>query len=347
MDVKGAYQPKPPGGIHLGPYAKTPKPRLGGLPYPGAFTMFTPADPDNLGDHAYDGRHARPEQEKGILYTCRAGFIDLAHVRKTLDLCKFAAVRYEIALQNDWSAFRLKGLEPSVYEVHLEYPPDWKTLPPEEKRQLVKELSIRLGQRTGMVMMTWHETLTWFGYKASGLFSERQSAFTYDDAGTHALGVSIAGRALRDESRDWDAAVTAALGEQLHQLEPVKPEQMMQVIEQLRGVWWEGFQPLKRQFETGLEGRPIEAWIVRDLPFCNNPQPWRYELPTLNDVSGRDFSHLARIEVYPNVWQSDDILSKLPTKGSTVDVDRDFPVLLKYMRQWHLDHEGPAVLSPY
>ena len=43
-------------------------------------------------------------------------------------------MRFEFALLNDWNALCFKAVEPSVYEVRLNYPPFWKTLAPREKR---------------------------------------------------------------------------------------------------------------------------------------------------------------------------------------------------------------------
>src|SRR3982751_5241665 len=111
MQVEGAYQPLPPQGMDFGKYSQTAKPRMGGLPYPGAFTLFELAHPDRLGHHAYDGQTGPSEAVRGILHTCRGGFIDIAHARKAIDLCKHAAVRAEFALLNDWTAFQIKALE--------------------------------------------------------------------------------------------------------------------------------------------------------------------------------------------------------------------------------------------
>src|ERR1051325_4702148 len=138
--VEGAYQPVPPAGIDFGEFNQVPPPRLGCLPWPGPFTVFETADPLRLGEHCYD--HGPHEKERGIIYTCRGGFIDVSHLRKTIDLCKYAQVRMEFALLNDWTALQIKSLEPTVYVIRLNYPPDWKKLAPAEKKALAHELSI-------------------------------------------------------------------------------------------------------------------------------------------------------------------------------------------------------------
>ncbi|MCL2640644.1 MAG: DUF4056 domain-containing protein, partial [Phycisphaerales bacterium] len=143
--VHGAHQPVPPEGLHFGQFQQSPRPRMGGLPWPGLFSGFSIADPNNLGYHAYNGLAGFNEAHRGIIYTCNGGFIDMAHVRKSIDTAKYVQVRVEMALLNDWSALRLKSLEPSVYVLHLNYPEFWQSLSPSEKKALARELSIRIG----------------------------------------------------------------------------------------------------------------------------------------------------------------------------------------------------------
>lgn len=328
MSVRGAHQPAPAQRVQFGAFENLPRTRMGGLPYPGAFTFFDPVDPARLGTHAYSGGWS--ERDRGMVYTCRGGFIDIAHARKTIDLCKYAQVRFELALLNDWSAFRIKSREPSVYVVHLQYPPFWKSLPVAEKERLARELSIRLGQRMAMIMVTWHEVITYYGYRASGIFPERQSAFTYDDTGSHAFGALVGGRALRD-SREWPAAVTAAMDSTLGELHARSSRETEAAAEKVRGVWWKGFEPLRRQVESGLD-RPIEAWIVPDLPFCPGAVPYQYVLPSAENVLGRDFRGLLRIDIHPNVAESNKIRRAIPGDPEIIDVDRHLPAILEQIR---------------
>jgi Protein of unknown function (DUF4056) len=329
MYVERAHQPVPAKGIDFGRFDQLPRPRLGGLPYPGALTFFEPVDCNDLGEHAYAGLSS--EKDRGMVYTCRGGFIDIAHARKTIDLCKYAAVRFELALLNDWSAFQIQSREPSRYVVHLRYPAFWRSLSATEKQRLARELSIRLGQRMAMIMVTWHEVLTWYGYKASGILPEVQSAFTYDDTGSHAFGVLVGGRALRD-SREWDQAVTAAMNSTLRELHAVGPRETLMAAERVEGAWWSGFEPLRRQVESGLD-RPVQAWIVRDLPFCRMADPYRYELPPISNVSGRDFRGLVRIDIDPNVGQSSDIRRAVPGSPSVIDVDKHLPLIMEQIKR--------------
>jgi hypothetical protein len=343
--VNGTYQPIPTEGVHFGKFEQTPKPRMGGLPWPGPFTLFALADPNHLGHHAYDFQSGAPEADRGILYTTRGGFIDIAHARKTIDLCKYVAVRAEFALLNDWNAFQVKSLEPSTYVVHLEYPAFWTSLPPAEKKTLAHELSIRIGQRMAMLIVTWHETLTWFGYQSTPIISEWPSAFTWDDTGAHAFGVMVGGRALHD-SRDWDDAVTDAINVALKELGVVSPQECANAIDRVKGIWWSDSGPLKRQIELGWNGETLDAWLVPDGSRGRGAAPHRYILPQLDNVLGHNCSGLLHIVLSPNVFETNSIRAVIPGKPERVDVDRDLPLILEHMRQWHAAHEGPQALKP-
>ena len=345
MLVDGAYQPDPPAHMEFGEFSQTPRPRLGGLPWPGALTLFEAISPGDLGQHSYGGPLGNSERSRGMIYTCRGGFIDIAHTRKSIDLCKYAAVRAEFALRRDWTAFRLKSIEPSLYTVRLNYPPYWRSLPPEKKDALVRELSIRIGQRMSMLMMTWHEAMTWFGYSSTPI-SESQSAFTYDDTGSHALGMLVGGRALRDHTSPWNEAVTRELAGALSELGAADPEQTVEAGNSVEDESWRGLKPLQRQFEWGWEGEPIVAQIVPRLAFCDGAVPYRYELPRLDFVLGRDVRGLVQVEIEPRVLQAGRIRAVVPGAPSVIEVDRDMPLIMRHMKRQHLDQDGVQRLRP-
>src|SRR6185295_8360402 len=71
-----------------------PRDRIGSLPFPGAFTLYHASDPNFLGHHCYEHSAVLAADEaNGIVYTTRAGFIDLAHVRITIDTVRFCTER--------------------------------------------------------------------------------------------------------------------------------------------------------------------------------------------------------------------------------------------------------------
>jgi hypothetical protein len=77
--------------------------RLGPIPIPG-FSVLNVRDAEDLGPHTYDsgllqlGYEGRPgmrvdPERNGLVYTCRGGFIDTAHVRDYVDWTLFLASR--------------------------------------------------------------------------------------------------------------------------------------------------------------------------------------------------------------------------------------------------------------
>ena len=177
-----------------------PRHRIGALPFPGTFTLYRAVDPDQLGPHRY-GRTPRlfraDERESGIIYTTRAGFLDLAHLRLTVDWTRYYARRVRAAMEAHTEQLALPSLDGETFHVTLRYPDDWHNLDDAQRSALADELALRCGQRLAYQMMTWHELITWFGHRRVLLIDESPSAFTYDDGMSHAIGLRVAERALR------------------------------------------------------------------------------------------------------------------------------------------------------
>src|SRR5436190_23969737 len=100
------------GGCASSAAADAPRDRLGCLPFPGPMTLYTVADPARLGHHR-SGRWPKPfaddEKERGILYTTRAGFLDLAHVRIAIDWTHYSTVAAREAVTAGRADFDVAG----------------------------------------------------------------------------------------------------------------------------------------------------------------------------------------------------------------------------------------------
>src|SRR5215218_5176260 len=114
----------------------TPRSRLGALPFPGPFTLYTTADPDRLGRHRY-GHSPRflraDEKERGLIYTTRAGFIDMAHLRMTIDWTRYYTRLLRRAILADRRQVKLAGMEDCPLYVTLNYPTGWSELSADER----------------------------------------------------------------------------------------------------------------------------------------------------------------------------------------------------------------------
>jgi hypothetical protein len=136
----------------LGEFAGLPRARVGCLPFPGLMTLYTTAGADGLGEHRYSVD--RGEASRGIVYTTRGGFLDVAHIRNSIDTTAYIHARVSHALRQGWGCVRFRLHEPSVYEVTLTEPESSEVLSPAERARVVDEAAVRLSQRLALEAMT-------------------------------------------------------------------------------------------------------------------------------------------------------------------------------------------------
>ena len=327
----------------------TPKYRVGVLPYPGVFSLLAVPEPNRLGEHRYGGFGTpfTAEQVRGLLYTCRAGFLDLAHIRKSADWTRYFTLEIRNQLSEGVHTVTLKAEEPSLYHVTYHYPRFWRSLAPAEKARLIDELSIRLAQHITLLADTWHEIITFFGYSLLGAIPETRSAFTYDDTTAHMVGTEVAGRALRDKTRTYDDAVTYYLNRDLARLDVVSAEDAQKALETVKGSWWNGLYATKRDLQIEPDSKPDRPWLVRDLSFCSHEHPVRFSPASLRNVKGRNFSGFIDIAIEPNIDEADQILSLISPRPKYIRPERDFPTIMAHIRKTLAERFGKNVAKPY
>lgn len=333
-----------------------PRTRLGSIPFPGIFTLYTTADPQRLGQHRYeawwDKLDGPNETSRGILYTCRAGFLDLSHIRDSIDWAKYIHDRtLECALRfgtgpASSQTFAFSSSD-ARYEVELREPEWWHTLDPSERDQLAREAAIRIGQRLTVIMATWHEIGTWYGQETIPGISEQNSAFTWDDGTSHVVAAIVAGRALRTGD-PWDIAVTRELAAELEELGAVDSSCESQAIDLVKDRWWKNGIAVRRDLDTGLDHNPKIPWLVPGLPCCTHADPGCATLVVsdLHDVQGRDLTPMLDLRIIP----SRSILRKAAgTSSSTPSAIHGEPALLQAIervRAEMLERWGPDADKP-
>src|SRR5262249_8746720 len=132
---------------------------LGPIPIP-FFSLDNVITVDQLGPHKYDSsafstegssrKNAFSSENNGMLYTCRGGFIDTAHVRDYADWTLF------------WTAAAARSIETGAT---IEIPPEGgqrrvqiKPLPSQLiERYGLRRLSIKMGQWIAFQLSIWHE----------------------------------------------------------------------------------------------------------------------------------------------------------------------------------------------
>ncbi|GAI10703.1 unnamed protein product, partial [marine sediment metagenome] len=267
------------------------KPRLGSYASATVATNF-----QGLNDL---GSHNSVLEGSGQLYTCKAGHIDLAHLRKSADWTRyFTNKTFEHLMEGD-KEFSFKMKEPSKYFVKLDYPDNWADLSFRDRKQIANDVSINLGQYFTYTGVTWHEMITWFGYKSLGFYPEFPSSFSWEDGFSNFLGVYLAGKVLKDNVGDFDKSMTLALEEELIKLDVQPANVSKKAAEKVKGKWYSGdflsVDMKKRNFSTGIDGGMIVPWIIPDVCECEGKEPQKYQLPDFG-ISKYGFSMKLEIE---------------------------------------------------
>lgn len=178
---------------------------------------------DKIGTHHYLGHS---EEQNGIIYTRRGGFIDMGHLR---DQC-------------DWMAYLFIQLEESRKKgsLNMEIGREGgeKSLSVRIPSSLTKSDLLHLAGKIAYDLSVWHEIATWFGASTIPLVPERYSSFSIEDAFSNLLGITIGFKAIQSDL-PYEEAVTKIIGETLKNLNAVTTEEETRMaMEEVRNIWW-------------------------------------------------------------------------------------------------------------
>jgi len=210
----------------------------------------------------------------------------------------------------------------------------------QQKCTIVFDVAVRLGQYFGYTAGTWHEILTWFGYKSKGIFPEFPSAFSWEDIFSNLLGSDIAAEALRDSEHTYDDAVTYILNKKLEELDVQSAEVARYAAEKVRGIWFSGEVPpfvnMKgRNFDIGLDDGFVTPWTVSSICQCQGQKAQPYPVPKLDFLRKYGFS--MKFEIAPHVWEGRKILKIVCHDGKSerrrIEPVKDFAPIINEIRQ--------------
>lgn len=243
-----------------------PRTRLGYLPT-DTFGIFFP-DPDNLGAHSYG---LGVPDRGGIVYTCKGGHIDLDHIRGNADNTRYLAnkIRETLSKGKEGFSFKITG-EASTNKVRFTYPQDWDQQP--DKDRIIEEIAFDTAAYLSFNATIWHEILTWFGVHYALIEPEFNSAFSWEDMYSNVIGTQIGVEAMKDQDRDFDAAMTAAIYRRLEELEVQPRSTAIAASDKVRGQWYTGnFVPdvKMRNFDIGLDGS-VTPTLVPGVEGCDS-----------------------------------------------------------------------------
>lgn len=297
---------------------------------------------DHLGVHSYAERQDETEAV-GLVYTCRGGTIDIAHVRDYADWTAY--LYHRIApLLGTAASIRLpaEGAERQVLLRHASL----EGLGAETRR----ELALSLAQRIAYDMSVWHEIATWYDHRSVPMVSERVSAFSIEDPYSNLLGTYIGADAVR-AGGEHDVAVAAAIDRRLRALSPLPPYHTKTTLSAVDGLWWDSrkgapdFDLVIRR-NLDFEG-DIHPWLVPDevSPYCKP----RKESPAPLAVPEKGPGDIALADLYELRFTVDleDMRGfDLPPTDRPWVTQHDYPFIVAQIRRGVLAHFGPMSDRP-
>jgi len=302
----------------------------------GSYATATPGtnfiDKNSLGRHSYGNFLF---ENNGIVYTCRGGHIDIAHVRIGADNVRWLYYKIRKHLINGNRDFVFKlNVEPSTYFVRIYYPPEWKSKTRKEKEATAEVLAMEMSQHLTFTMTTWHEVLTWFGYKCMAILPETPSAFSWEDIYSNLVGIRIGAEALRDERHGYDTAVTIGIRKELENLGVQSGNTARKASEKMRGKWYDGifFVDMKeRNIDIGIDDGMVTPMLVPGV--CEGAEAQSYPVPALEKFEKYGFK--LRIEVEPREFEKGKVLKIIYPNGGPKRIRpvKHIGVIVEYIKK--------------
>lgn len=288
---------------------------------------------DELGPHGYDKGELTRERN-GLVYTCRGGFLDIAHVRDNADKTLYLALELARALPDgatiEWpeEGTKRRVIVAPLPKGLLERHGRWRT-------------ATALASWAVYQLSTWHEVVTWYGFESVPGVSERLSAFSPEDVYSNVLGINLgAGLVLTGAIRSreaYDLAMEAWLREALRRLGVVGKEDARRAMQAVDGLWWDSskrlpeFTLVRRRYVHA--GSPVAAWLVRDpgLREACAEQPPPLLLVIEERLGGREIAELVTVEFEFTSWLPEGF--PLPIAEGARVTQRDFAAILGAIRE--------------
>jgi len=334
--------------IHKG-LSGEPRIRFGCYPTSTLGTFFLG---ENLGSHGYC---FNPWEKNGIVYTCRAGHVDIIHLRIAADWTAYLTAKSFRTMMRDEAHFSFGlAVDRSTSHVQLSYPPNWTELSEEDRAVIAEEVAMAIGPHLAFTMTTWHEILTWFGFKCIGLATEFPSAFSWEDSFSNLLGTIIATRALQDVEHPYNEAVVIALNEEMDRLGIQPACVAKRASQQVKGEWFTGsalfFVDIKRRnFDIGLDDGMVTPTLLQGVEACEDVEPISYPVPNLDVLAKHGFS--VKVEIEPHEWERDAILAvaypDVEARRKRIDPSVHLPLIMDYVKQDAVERYGREVDVQY
>lgn len=305
---------------------------------------------EDLGPHGYD-KGELTRENNGLVYTCRGGFIDIAHVRDNADRALYLSLAIARALPGGVTIEM--PWEGTTREITVDPLPDGLL-----RRYGRWRVATTLAAWANQQLSNWHEIVTWHGWESVAGIPERLSAFSPEDIYSNVLGTRLAvGIVMSREMKsraEYDDAMQAWMREGLRRLGAVPRKDAHAAMAAVDGLWWDSkkgvpaFELVTRRFiDIGL---PVEPWIVEDVvkkpeveAMCaGQPPPLALDLP--EKLGEHKINDLVHVRFGFTKW----VPERFPVpaaEGDTVTPDQ-FPKIMESIRADGIKQLGPDFDSP-
>jgi len=321
--------------------------RIGFMAVPGV-ELRNVLDPDDLGHHYYDNgllqtgksfdENGHMEGERnGLVYTCRGGFVDVAHVRNWVDWGTYLATTIARNLENgSTTPMPSKGGQISV------------SVAPVDGEQILQlgrvRSAIPIAQWVAYQSSIWDEIATWFGWSHVPIFSEAASAFSPEDLYSNLIGLKIMAAVMAQGSARteqlYNDSVDHWLDEVLRELGAVDRDLSREAVSAVDGFWWDSRRGVmnmelvrRRNMPIGM---PVTPWLVPVARMSSNlraacgddPTPMPLQIAE-RDWSGRPLAERATVSVEPEP----SIAKQEPFRSGPPRIDQSaFPLVIDFAR---------------
>jgi len=339
----------PANGVIRTGFNTQPRVRFGCYPTDTLGTVFLGRD---LGSHGY---YYTPFEKDGMVYTCRGGHVDITHVRIAADWTAYLASQtYQHLMGNDEQFAFGPAVDRSTDHVRLSYPENWTQLSESDRAAIAEEVALAVGPYLSFTMTTWHEILTWFGFKCTGVATEFPSAFSWEDTYSNLLGTIVAVRALHDTEHSYDEAIEIALDREMARLGVQPARVAKRASARVKGEWFTGSALVfvdikKRNFDIGLSDGMITPTILDAVSRCDNAKPLSYPIPALGVLEKHGFA--LRLEIEPHEWEREAILAVAypapEQRRKRIDPSVHFARIMDYVKQQAVRMYGEGVFAQH
>ncbi len=250
--------------------------------------LFQFLDPEKLGQHSY---HQKEKDPMGLVYTCKGGFVDVAHLRDNADWT--AHILYKLP---KWigSGKTIDARNEGGFKSRRVFFPKQSQ---EKLAGLSQDDLAKISIAMGFGFATLHEIVT--GYSIAVSFPvtlvlyERASSFSVEDQYSNLLGAHLGAQAAQAKG-PYEDELTKGISRSLKKLSALSLSETKAVHAKLHGKWWKkdllgrNRMVAKRNYGFSGEVYPVPAPEVKQ---CSDLAPMPLEVPEKlsNGMSVHDF----------------------------------------------------------